>query len=125
MNSILEEKVRAYLKKLKEILNNPNHIINICDNRDKNYIFYYLYNIDKAYIEQVLNSLEASNFVEILINKNSNFPPNELYVFNKEVELVNQAGQEEEINLYIKLSIDEIVNRIITVSFHNASYSFN
>ena len=125
MNSILEEKVRAYLKKLKEILNNPNHIINICDNRDKNYTFYYLYNIDKAYIEQVLNSLEASNFVEILINKNPNFPPNELYVFNKEVELVNQAGQEEEINLYIKLSIDEIVNRIITVSFHNASYSFN
>lgn len=122
MGNILEEKVLAYLQKLKEILNKPNHILNVCSNRDKNFVFYYLYNVDEAYIEQVLKKLEVSNFVEILINNNPNFPPSELYVFNKSIQLINQAGQQEEINLYIKLSVDESTNRIITVSFHNASY---
>ena len=122
MGNILEEKVLDYLQKLKEILNKPNHILNVCSNRDKNFVFYYLYNVDEAYIEQVLKKLEVSNFVEILINNNPNFPPSELYVFNKSIQLINQAGQQEEINLYIKLSVDESTNRIITVSFHNASY---
>lgn len=121
----LEEKVFVFLKLLKKIIKMPNAHINVCGHRDKNFIFYYLYNIDTKYIKHVLSTLEVSDFVSIVQNKNPSYPFDDLYVFHKKVSLVNQAGDTDDIELYIKLSIVENVNRIIVISFHNAQYDFN
>ena len=125
MDSNIEAKVRVFLNLLKKILKMPNCHINICDHRDKNYIFYYLYNIDTKCIKQVLTTIEISDFVSIVQNKNPDYPPGDLYVFHKNVQLVNQAGDVDDIELYIKLCIIENDNRVIVISFHNAQFNFN
>lgn len=125
MDCYLETKVRNFLKRLKKILTTPNVHIDICNHRDKNFIFYYLYNIDTLYIKQVLSTLVLADFVDIVQNKNPSYPSADLYIFHKNVNLPNQAGEYDDIELYIKLSIVDKDNRIIVISFHSAQFNFN
>lgn len=116
--------ISQVLNTLKSMLSDRNTRLNICENREKNYIFYYLYNIDKNQVRQMLNELEVVDFKYITQNSNPNYPKSDLYVFSKTVVLTNAIGEEAIMELYIKFSLDEKNKRIITISFHEAEHSF-
>ena len=118
-----EAEVQQYLDDLKSMLKRTNTKIVKCDNREKNFIFYYLYNIDERKIKEVLNTLSVNDFMFATPNDNHKYPNELLYVFGPKIKLYNAAGTLDDLELYIKLSL--MKDRIITISFHEAEHSFN
>lgn len=116
--------VNDLLYRLKRLLKDKRTRLVVCNNKDKNFVFSYLYGIDKSYIKEILSKLEVDDFVETVENTNPNFPKGLLHVFTKQVVLVNAKGEEDVIQLYIKFSLDDKKRYITTVSFHEAEYGF-
>ena len=108
---------------LKEMLNNKCRI-KICSDRDDNDAFRIKYAFKDKDVIQVIESLEASDFVEYRLNKNPRFPNEYLPVFKKNLTCTNIYGKEDNIELYIKLSFMKDNNLLVVVSFHEAKYSF-
>ena len=125
MLSILDKaKGIAALKSLSLLLNDKTVKPYICWDNDKNRVFRFLYSITDAYVVGVLSELTIDNLEEVTINRNPKYPKRELFVFSKDVILLNAAGKEVSEKLYIKLSIDEKGRSLIVISFHDAKYSF-
>ena len=114
----------AALKSLSLLLNDKTVKPYICWDNDKNYVFRFLYSITDAYVIEVLSELTIDNLEEVTVNRNPKYPKKELFVFSKDVVLLNAAGKEVSEKLYIKLSIDEKGRSLIVISFHDAKYSF-
>lgn len=112
------------LKSLSVLLHDKKVKPYICWDNDKNFVFRYLYSITDAYVVEVLSELTIDNLEEVTINRNPKYPKRELFVFSKDVILLNAAGKEVSEKLYIKLSIDEKGRSLIVISFHDAKYSF-
>ena len=125
MKNILEKaEIESILTTLKAMLKDSKTRLNICETREKNYVFYYLYNITKEYIKEVLSKLEVKDFIAVTENTNPNFPKELLYIFTKTVVLTDAKGEERIIQLYIKFSFNEKKKYIVTVSFHEAEHDF-
>ncbi len=124
IHNIDKTKGENFLTILRRMLKDNKTKIDICENRDKNYVFYYLYHIDKNIIRNILSQLTIEDLRDIRKNTNPNYPPDDLFIFSKEVFLNNSAGQEISEKLYIKLSINEKGKLVIVISFHDAKYSF-
>lgn len=125
MNCVLEDiEVKKYLMEMKEMLEEKETRVSICEHRDKNYTFYFLYNITKNYIIETLKSIQVKDFKYITENTNTNHPKNNLYVFSKKVDIVNAIGETCTLELYIKISIIKREKHIIIISFHEAEHSF-
>lgn len=125
MLSILDKaKGIAALKSLSVLLNDKTVKPYICWDNDKNFVFRYLYSITDAYVIEVLSELTIEDLEEVTMNRNPKYPKRELFVFSKEVVLLNADAKEVSEKLYIKLSIDEKGRSLIVISFHDAKYSF-
>ena len=125
MLSILDKaKGIAALKSLSVLLNDKTVKPYICWDNDKNFVFRYLYSITDAYVIEVLSELTIEDLEEVTMNRNPKYPKRELFVFSKEVVLLNADAKEVSEKLYIKLSIDERDRSLIVISFHDAKYSF-
>ena len=125
MLSILDKaKGIAALKSLSVLLNDKTVKPYICWDNDKNFVFRYLYSITDAYVIEVLSELTIEDLEEVTMNRNPKYPKRELFVFSKEVVLLNADAKEVSEKLYIKLSIDEKDRSLIVISFHDAKYSF-
>lgn len=122
--SLEKAEIENILITLKAMLKDSKTRLNICETRDKNYVFCYLYNITKEYIKEVLSKLEVNDFIEATENTNPNFPKELLYIFTKTVVLTDAKGEERIIQLYIKFSFNEKKKYIVTVSFHEAEHDF-
>lgn len=122
--SLEKAEIESILTTLKAMLKDSKTRLNICETRDKNYVFCYLYNITKEYIKEVLSKLEVNDFIEATENTNPNFPKELLYIFTKTVVLTDAKGEERIIQLYIKFSFNEKKKYIVTVSFHEAEHDF-
>lgn len=114
----------AALKSLSVLLHDKKVKPYICWDNDKNYVFRYLYSITDAYVIEVLSELTINNLEEVTMNRNPKYPKRELFVFSKDVVLLNADAKEVSEKLYIKLSIDEKGRSLIVISFHDAKYSF-
>ena len=125
MLSILDKaKGIAALKSLSVLLNDKTVKPYICWDNDKNRVFRFLYSITDAYVIEVLSELTIEDLEEVTMNRNPKYPKRELFVFSKEVVLLNADAKEVSEKLYIKLSIDEKGRSLIVISFHDAKYSF-
>ena len=125
MLSILDKaKGIAALKSLSVLLNDKTVKPYICWDNDKNFVFRYLYSITDAYVIEVLSELTIEDLEEVTMNRNPKYPKRELFVFSKDVVLLNADAKEVSEKLYIKLSIDEKGRSLIVISFHDAKYSF-
>lgn len=125
MLSILDKaKGIVALKSLSVLLNDKTVKPYICWDNDKNFVFRYLYSITDAYVIEVLSELTIEDLEEVTMNRNPKYPKRELFVFSKEVVLLNADAKEVSEKLYIKLSIDEKGRSLIVISFHDAKYSF-
>ncbi len=114
----------AALKSLSKLLKDKKTRLKICWENDKNCVFRYLYGITNEYVRRILGELTIENLEEITLNRNTNFPKEDLYVFSKDVTLTDATPKEVNETLYIKLSINEKGKTIIVISFHDAKHSF-
>lgn len=107
--------INDYLQSVKNLIKCGKYRIS---NREVNNDLFYDYVINVEGAKQILLKLEASDFVEIRQNEHEDYKEEKLYIFGKDVELVERFGSDKiNVPLYIKLNkVEETV--VIVVSFH-------
>ena len=117
--------VEKYLEDVKEAINAGRYIIAMNENRQDNQDLFVDYVISEEQRKQILLSLEAADFSEIKHNTHKGYEHELLYVFGKDVKLLNRFGSEEEqVSLYIKFNKLESLY-VIVISFHKQKYPLN
>ena len=121
MNVTIED-VEMYLEDVKEAINAGRYRIAMNENRQDNRDLFVDYVISEEQRKQILLSLEAADFSEIRHNTHKGYEHELLYVFGKDVKLLNRFGSEEEqVSLYIKFNKLESLY-VIVISFHKQKY---
>lgn len=124
MNVTIED-VEMYLEDVKEAINAGRYRIAMNENRQDNRELFVDYVISEEQRKQILLSLEAADFSEIRHNTHKGYEHELLYVFGKDVKLLNRFGSEEEqVSLYIKFNKLESLY-VIVISFHKQKYPLN
>ena len=124
MNVTIED-VEMYLEDVKEAINAGRYRIAMNENRQDNQDLFVDYVISEEQRKQILLSLEAADFSEIKHNTHKGYEHELLYVFGKDVKLLNRFGSEEEqVSLYIKFNKLESLY-VIVISFHKQKYPLN
>ena len=124
MNVTIED-VEIYLEDVKEAINAGRYRIAMNENRQDNRELFVDYVISEEQRKQILLSLEAADFSEIRHNTHKGYEHELLYVFGKDVKLLNRFGSEEEqVSLYIKFNKLESLY-VIVISFHKQKYPLN
>ena len=117
--------VEKYLEDVKEAINAGRYRIAMNENRQDNQDLFVDYVISEEQRKQILLSLEAADFSEIKHNTHKGYEHELLYVFGKDVKLLNRFGSEEEqVSLYIKFNRLESLY-VIVISFHKQKYPLN
>lgn len=92
------------------------------ENREENLKLSWQYMLPEEEIKKIIYSLTPLDFSEAVKNRKKRFANEILYVFGKNVNLIERdSGQEKEIELYIKFN-KEIDNYVIVISFHEAKH---
>ena len=108
--NIDQNDIEQYLSEVKEAVEKDN--INL----------FLDYVIDEAKAKEIILSLTAMDFSEILQNEHKGFEHERLYVFGKDVVLLERTGTEEKtVSLYIKFNKLENCF-VIVISFHEQKY---
>ena len=124
MNVTIED-VEMYLEDVKEAINAGRYRIAMNENRQDNRELFVDYVISEEQRKQILLSLVAADFSEIRHNTHKGYEHELLYVFGKDVKLLNRFGSEEEqVSLYIKFNKLESLY-VIVISFHKQKYPLN
>ena len=117
--------IEKYFEDVKEAINAGRYRIAMNENRQDNRELFVDYVISEEQRKQILLSLEAADFSEIKHNTHKGYEHELLYVFGKDVKLLNRFGSEEEqVSLYIKFNKLESLY-VIVISFHKQKYPLN
>lgn len=120
--NITIEHIEQYLSGVKTAIKNNRYRIDRNSRRQDNIDLFMDYVIDEAKAKEILLSLVPTDFSEILQNEHKGFEHEQLYVFGKEVSLLERNGTEEKIvSLYIKFNKLENCF-LIVISFHEQRY---
>lgn len=116
------KEIEQYLSEVKEAVKAGRYRIARNLNRQDNLDLFFDYVIDEAKAEKIILSLTAMDFSELLFNHHPGFEHEKLYVFGKDVVLLERFGNKAKtVSLYIKFNKTE--NRyVIVVSFHEQKY---
>ncbi len=115
---IEKKEIDRYLLEVKEAVRNGRYRIERNSKRQENLNLFLDYVIDEAKTKDIILSLNAMDFSEILQNEHKGFEHERLYVFGKNVTLLERYGTEERtVSLYIKLNKLENCF-VIVISFH-------
>ena len=110
--------IEAYLSEVKDAVGKDRYRIARNSRRQDNIDLFLDYVIDEAGAREILLSLESIDFSCILQNEHKGFEQERLYVFGKEVSLLERNGTEETVvPLYIKMNNLE-TGFVIVISFH-------
>ena len=132
-NTIIEKGVRivqvtlneieAYLAEVKEAIRSNRYRIELNSRRQDNMNLFIDFVIDEAKAKNILLGLTSTDFSEILNNEHKGYEHERLYVFEKDAELLERAGDSyRTVSLYIKLNKLED-SYVIVVSMHEQRYS--
>lgn len=78
--------------------------------------------VDETKAKEILLSLSAADFSEVLNNEHVGYEHERLYVFGKDVSLWERVGTEKKIvSLYIKFNKLEN-SHVIVISFHEQKH---
>lgn len=120
--SIDKKDIEQYLSKVKEAVKNDKYRIERNARRQDNVNLFLDYVIDEAKAKEILLCLTVMDFSEILQNEHKGFEHEQLYVFGKDVVLLERTGTEEKtVSLYIKFNKLENCF-VIVISFHEQKY---
>ncbi|MGN0170916.1 MAG: hypothetical protein ACI39H_09180 [Lachnospiraceae bacterium] len=119
---ITRDEITAYLLEIKDAVRDGRYRIDRNAKRQDNIDLFLSYVIDEAQAKDILLSLEVADFSEIRNNDHQGYEEELLYVFGKDVTLLERMGNEEKpVSLYIKINkLDN--NFVIVISFHEQNY---
>ena len=114
--------IEQYLSEVKEAVKNNRYRIARNANRQDNINLFLDYVIDEAKAKDIILSLSVMDFSGILQNEHKGYEHEHLYVFGKDVILLERNGTEEKaVSLYIKFNKLENCF-VIVISFHEQKY---
>lgn len=116
------EEIEHYLSEIKMAVKKDKYRIERNEKRQKNNDLFIDYIIDESKAKEILLNLEAEDFSEKRNNEHRGYEHEILYVFGKNVKLLERFGFEEKtVSLYIKFNKLENCF-VIVVSFHEQEY---
>ena len=114
--------VARYLSEVKDAVRNGRYRLDRNSKRQDNINLFLDYVIDEAKAKEIILSLTVMDFSEILQNEHKGFEHEKLYVFGKDVTLLERNGTEEKtVSLYIKFNKLENCF-VIVISFHEQKH---
>lgn len=114
--------IEEYLSIVRQAVREDRYEIERNENREENLKLSWQYMLPEEEIKKIIYSLTPLDFSEAVKNRKKRFANEMLYVFGKNVNLIERdSGQEKEIELYIKFN-KEIDNYVIVISFHEAKH---
>lgn len=114
--------IEQYLSEVKDAVEKDNYRIERNARRQDNINLFFEYVIDETKAKEIILSLTVMDFSEILKNEHRGFEHENLYVFGKDVTLLERNGTEEKtVSLYIKFNKLENCF-VIVISFHEQKY---
>ncbi|WP_346698407.1 hypothetical protein [Thomasclavelia spiroformis] len=114
--------IEKYLSKVRMAIKEGKFRIDRNKNRQDNINLFWNYVIDETRAKEILLSLTAEDFSEILNNEHKGYEHEKLYVFGKDVTLLERMGtNEKKVSLYIKFNKLENCY-VIVISFHEQKY---
>ena len=120
--NIEKKHIEQYLSEVKEAVGNDSYRLDRNAKRQDNINLFLDYIIDEAKAKDIIMGLTVMDFSEILQNKHKGFEHERLYVFGKDVTLLERNGTEEKIvSLYIKFNKLENCF-VIVISFHEQKH---
>lgn len=120
--NIEKKDIEQYLSEVKEAVENDRYQIDRNARRQDNINLFLDYVIDEAKAKEIILSLTVMDFSKILKNEHKGFEYEKLYVFGKDVIVLERNGAEEKtVFLYIKFN--KLESRfVIVISFHEQKY---
>lgn len=116
------EDIDIYLTETKDAIQKNRYRIELNSRRIDNRDLFFTYVIDETKAKNILLGLTAIDFCEILQNEHKGYEHELLYVFGKDVELLERIGNSNRIvPLYIKLNKTDNCY-VIVVSLHEQKY---
>ena len=120
--NIDQKDIEQYLSEVKNAVEKDKYRIDRNAKRQDNINLFLDYVIDEAKAKEIILSLTAMDFSEILQNEHKGFEHERLYVFGKDVVLLERTRTEEKtVSLYIKFNKLENCF-VIVISFHEQKY---
>ena len=120
--NIDQKEVGQYLSEVKKAVEQDNYRIDRNSRRQENINLFLNYVIDEDKAKEIILSLTIMDFSEILQNEHRGFEHEKLYVFGKDIVLLERNGRgEKPVSLYIKLNKLENCF-VIVISFHEQRY---
>lgn len=114
--------VEEYLSNVKKAVKEGRYEIERNANREANSMLFRNYLISEEDAKKIIYNLTPMDFSEAVRNRKPQYADEILYIFGKEVELLERYGDaEKEIELYIKFK-KESNDYVIVISFHEAKY---
>ena len=119
---ITQNDIDIYLAEVKDAIRKNRYRIEQNSRRQDNINLFIDYVIDENMAKDILLGLMATDFSEILQNEHKGYEHERLYVFGKDVELLERTGNACRIvSLYIKFNKLENCY-VIVVSLHEQKY---
>lgn len=119
---ITKNDIELYLTEVKDSIQKDQYKIEHNSRRLDNLNLFMDYVIDETMAKDILMGLTVIDFSEVLQNEHKGFEHERLYVFGKDVELLERTGSErKQVSLYIKFNKLENCY-VIVVSLHEQKY---
>lgn len=120
--NIERENIEQYLSEVKEAVESDRYRLDRNSRRQDNIRLFLDYVIDEGKAKEIILSLTVMDFSQILQNEHKGYEHEKLYVFGKDVMLLERNGTEEKaVSLYIKFNKLENCF-VIVISFHEQKY---
>ncbi len=120
--SIDKKDIEQYLSEMKDAVRNNRYRLDRNAKRQDNIALFLDYVIDESKAKEIILSLTAMDFSEILQNEHKGYEHESLYVFGRDVILLERNGTEAKpVSLYIKFNKLENCF-VIVISFHEQKY---
>lgn len=120
--NIEEKDIEQYLSEVKEAVGNNRYRLDRNAKRQDNINLFLNYVIDEAKAKEIILGLTVMDFSDILQNEHKGFEHERLYVFGKDITLLERNGTEEKtVSLYIKFNKLENCF-VIVISFHEQKH---
>lgn len=120
--NIDKKDIEQYLSEVKEAVEKDHYRLDRNARRQDNINLFLDYVIDEAKAKEIILSLTVMDFSEILQNEHKGYEYENLYVFGKDVILLERNGTEEKtVSLYIKFNKLENCF-VIVISFHEQKH---